>query len=84
MKLRVLLISISFPISAALLFGCTLATKKKTGISPPVTEAVLVEGKGDAFLFDVKISARGKKNSVRLDVYRSGDSIALFARGYLG
>jgi hypothetical protein len=84
MKLRILLISISFPVSAALLFGCTLATKKRPGISPPMTEAVFVEGKGDAFLFDVKIHTEGKKNSVRLDVYRSGDTVALFARGYLG
>lgn len=44
----------------------------------------LPAGKGDAYLFDIKIFQKGKKNSVRLDLYRSGDSLALFARGYLG
>ncbi|MFH2035862.1 MAG: hypothetical protein ABIJ45_05610 [Candidatus Zixiibacteriota bacterium] len=48
------------------------------------TATELTEGKGDAYLFDCKIFREGKKNSFRLDVYRSGDTLSLFARGYLG
>ncbi|MCP4705050.1 MAG: hypothetical protein GY865_10600 [candidate division Zixibacteria bacterium] len=40
--------------------------------------------KGDAFLFDMKIFNKKKKTSVRLDIYRKGDSLGVFARGYLG
>jgi hypothetical protein len=37
-----------------------------------------------AYLFDIKITRQGKKNSARLDLYQSGDTISFFARGYLG
>lgn len=67
------------------LSGCTLANRKKGGEKCIEAETMTwEEGKGDAYLFDVKIYREGKKNSVRLDVYRSGDIISLFARGYLG
>lgn len=66
------------------LTGCTMASRKRAQKEIVEVEAVFDEGKGDAFLFDVKIYREGKKNSVRLDVYRSGDSLSLFARGYLG
>jgi hypothetical protein len=42
------------------------------------------EQRGTAFLFDVKVNRNGKKNSVRLDIYQRGDSLSVFARGYLG
>jgi len=65
--------------------GCSLANRKRGG-TVKVDEEVpsWKEGKGDAYLFDVKIYREGKKNSVRLDVYRLGDTISIFARGYLG
>jgi len=64
--------------------GCNLASRKPSVQSPVESEFNYTEGKGDAFLYDVKIYREGKKNSVRLDVYRKNDSLALFARGYLG
>ncbi len=70
--------------SALLNFGCTLASRKRAKSTPELITTELPGGKGDAYLFDVKIFQKGKKNSIRLDIYRSGDSLALFARGYLG
>ena len=64
--------------------GCNLASRKSPALSPLESEFNYSEGKGDAFLYDVKIYREGKKNSVRLDIYRKNDSLALFARGYLG
>jgi hypothetical protein len=77
-------IGVSILAVALTVSGCTLATRKKVRSSPVDAEMVLLEGKGDAYLFDVNMRRHGKKNSVRLDVYRSGDSLSLFARGYLG
>ncbi|UCD94988.1 MAG: hypothetical protein JSU69_02745 [Candidatus Zixiibacteriota bacterium] len=77
-------IGISLLALALTVSGCTLASRTKIRERPAETEAVLTEGKGDAYLFDVKIRRNEKKNSVRLDVYRSGDSLSLYARGYLG
>ena len=77
-------VGISLLAVALAVSGCTLASKEKIRERPVEAEAVFEEGKGDAFLFDVKIRRNGKKNSVRLDVYRSGDSLSLYARGYLG
>lgn len=84
MKLRVHFTGVLLLAAASTLVGCTLASRKKTQGGMSDAEAKVEEGKGDAFLFDVKIYRNGKKNSVRLDVYRTGDSLSLFARGYLG
>jgi len=73
------------PIFTIIVSGCTLAHRKRA--DQEIIEAetqTWQKGKGDAYLFDVKIYREGKKNSVRLDVYRSDDKISLFARGYLG
>jgi hypothetical protein len=67
-----------------LISGCNLARRSKKFEAPQSKEFALPPGKGDAFLYDLKIYHHGKKNSVRLDVYRTDDSIAIFARGYLG
>ncbi|MEW5922559.1 MAG: hypothetical protein AB1746_01085 [Candidatus Zixiibacteriota bacterium] len=67
-----------------LLSGCQLASRKMAEPSIIESEMHYAEGKGDAFLYDVKIFRDGKKNSVRLDIYRVEDRLALFARGYLG
>jgi len=66
------------------LTSCRLANRNRSVSGPIQAEEKLAEGKGDAYLFDMKITRNGKKNSVRLDVYRTADSIAFFARGYLG
>lgn len=67
-----------------LLTGCSLANRQKSGGQPIETELNLPAGKGDAFLYDARIYRDGRKNSVRLDVYRYADSLSVFARGYLG
>jgi len=69
--------------------GCTLANRSKWKNRQITAEqktevSVLSNGKGDAYLFDLKIYNNGKKNSVRLDLYRKEDSLAIYARGYLG
>jgi hypothetical protein len=69
---------------AVLITGCNLARRSRKFEAPQSKEFTLPQGKGDAFLYDLKIYHHGKKNSVRLDVYRTDDSIAIFARGYLG
>ncbi len=70
---------------AFIVSGCTLADRRNAGKVIADEEAPQWEpGKGDAYLFDVKIYREGRKNSVRLDVYRLGDTISIFARGYLG
>lgn len=72
-------------LTALALTGCTLANRKITGGKIIENETLSWDkGKGDAYLFDVKIYRGGRKNSVRLDVYLSDDKISLFARGYLG
>jgi len=48
------------------------------------TVTKLTEGKGDAYQFDCKMYRKGKKNTVRLEIFRSGDMLSIFARGYLG
>jgi hypothetical protein len=76
---------ISILILAIIVWGCALADRRNAGKVIAEEEAPKWEpGKGDAYLFDVKIYREGKKNSVRLDVYRTGDTISIFARGYLG
>jgi len=74
---------------ASLIIGCTLAnrSKWKTGHIAPEQSAVngvLSGERGDAFLYDLKITNQGRKNSVRLDLYRKTDSLGIYARGYLG
>lgn len=71
--------------SALLMFLACSPASRKRGVSPEINIAQdLPEGKGDAYLYDLKIYREGKKNSVRLDVYRNRDSLSFFARGYLG
>ncbi len=63
--------------------GCSLASRSRRSETAP-RYAEMTVGKGDAYLYDLKINRDGRKNSVRLDVYYNGDSLAVFARGYLG
>ena len=68
--------------SALIMFLACSPASRKGGVSPEITIAQdLPEGKGDAYLYDLKIYREGKKNSVRLDVYRNRDSLSFFARG---
>jgi len=65
--------------------GCTVADRSK--IRSGREEGTLAKfeaGRGDAYLFDVKIYREGKKKSTRLDVYRTEDSMSFYARAYLG
>ena len=66
--------------------GCGGLANRNKRISreEPVLADEFAPGQGDAILFDVKIWRKGDKNSLRLEVYHAGDSLALFARGYLG
>lgn len=72
-----------------LMLGCAVANRGKWKTEKIASEQkserqALTEGRGDAYLFDLKIYNKGRKNSVRLDLYRNEDSLALYARGYLG
>jgi hypothetical protein len=69
---------------AVLFNGCALADRKKVRVKTLELETGYKKGRGDAYLFDIKINRDGKKNSVRLEVFHSGDSLGIFARGYLG
>ena len=85
MKTRDIFAGIIPVFMAAFLIGCSLAHRPAGKEIPPAGGDVEYEpGKGDAYLFDAKIIREGKKNSVRLEVYHSRDSLAVFARGYLG
>jgi len=80
-------ISLFFIITLAGIFGlsgCTLADRPTAEERHPRVKVGVMPGKGDAFLYDIMAERNGKKNSARLDVYRQGDSLGLFARGYLG
>ena len=66
------------------LSGCTLAHRPTAEERHPRVDVGVLPGKGDAFLYDVRVERDGRKNSARLDVYRQGDSLGIFARGYLG
>lgn len=73
----------------SLTLGCTFANRskwksEKIAAEQKTERPILTEGRGDAYLFDLKIYNNGRKNSVRLDIYRKENSLALFARGYLG
>ncbi|MBN2226477.1 MAG: hypothetical protein JW763_03855 [candidate division Zixibacteria bacterium] len=69
----------------SLIVGCTTADRNKVRAgSEAGTIAEPGPGKGDAYLFDVKVFREGKKKSTRLDVYRTTDSLSFFARAYLG
>ncbi len=72
-----------FVIIFCLIFSISFA-ENKTGIKQNTEKQSTVNTKGDAFLFDMKIFNKKKKTSVRLDIYRKGDSLGVFARGYLG
>jgi len=72
-----------------LILGCTFADRgkwkrQKMAAEQKTERPVLAEGRGDAYLFDLKIYNKGRKNSVRLDIYSKKDSLAIYARGYLG
>lgn len=80
---------LSIILLASLLFGCTLANRSKWKKSRIAAEQEaesgnLSNGRGDAYLYDLKISNQGRKNSVRLDLYWKADSLGVYARGYLG
>jgi len=61
-----------------------LASRKGGGSSAPETRETLEEGKGDAYSFKVRIFRDGKKNTTNFDLYYNRDSLAMFAKGYLG
>ncbi|UCD18393.1 MAG: hypothetical protein JSV44_05655 [Candidatus Zixiibacteriota bacterium] len=78
-------ISAAILLIAAVFTGCSPADRSKVrGGKEDATAIHLEPGKGDAYLFDVKIYREGRKKSTRLDVYRTNDSISYFARAYLG
>lgn len=66
------------------LASCTPANRKRNVTAPERTSFQFSPGSGDAYLYDVKINRDGRKRSTRLDVYVKADSLALFARAYLG
>ncbi len=66
------------------LASCTPANRKRALTGREAAVSNLEPGKGDAYLFDVKVKHRGKKRSTRLDIYSTRDSISFFARAYLG
>lgn len=76
----VLLIIILF----STIIGCSPATRKKNVSAREETGVMLTPGSGDAYLFDIKINQDGRKRSSRLDVYFKPDTLAIFARAYLG
>ena len=88
-KMRKIFLFLFIAFMLSQIIGCTFANRSKWKANKIANEqqserAELSEGRGDAYLFDLKINNKGKKNSVRLDIYRKGDSLAIFARGYLG
>ncbi len=64
--------------------GCAFARKHRATRKTVTVEEISEKDTGDAYLFDLKIYRHGKKNSVRLDIYRTGGKLGFFARGYLG
>jgi len=84
MKLRFLIAAAFILAFTIIIGGCGFASRKASKEAVIESEFNYGEGRGDAFLYDVKIYRGGKKNSVRLDVYRKDDRLAVFARGYLG
>jgi hypothetical protein len=84
MRRAFLLLLIFTPFSFLFLNSCTTAIRPKPGQGESQQQKLLASGHGDAYLFDIKINRGGKKNSARLDIYRSGDTLSFFARGYLG
>ncbi len=64
--------------------GCSPAHRKIKVSAPEQSAFVLNPGAGDAYLFDVKINDHGRKRSTRLDIYVKPDTLAMFARVYLG
>ncbi|MEW6014749.1 MAG: hypothetical protein AB1690_05465 [Candidatus Zixiibacteriota bacterium] len=71
-------------ISAIFPAGCTLANRNRVRIKTAEQTAPKEKLRGDAYLLDVKINREGKKSSFRLDLYQSEETLAWFARGYLG
>jgi len=67
-----------------ILAGCGLANRKEGRSTTPEMRETLEEGKGDAYSFKVRIFREGKKNTVNFDLYYNRDSLAMFAKGYLG
>ncbi len=67
-----------------ILSGCSLAHRSHRVVKEEIPQTEVQAGKGNAYLFDVKIWRQGRKNSVRLDLYQLGDTLSFFARGYLG
>lgn len=84
MKSKYIAVSIIVLLFVLNISGCTPANRKRGWKKTTAETAKYEPGRGDAFLFDVKIYRDKRKNSVRLDVYRAGDTLAVFARGYLG
>lgn len=66
------------------LMGCSPAQRKRNISTPEESSFIHETGRGDAYLYDVKINRDGRKRSTRLDVYIKPDTLALFARAYLG
>ena len=66
------------------IIGCSPANRKKSVSIREESVLSLAPGSGDAYLFDVKINQDGRKRSTRLDVYYRPDTLAIFARAYLG
>jgi hypothetical protein len=75
-----------FFIAIALIFicGCALARRPHPKIEGETPSIKSTDSRGDAYLYDLTIVRKGKKNSLRLDLYHFGDTLSFFARGYLG
>ncbi|MCX6826724.1 MAG: hypothetical protein NTV06_05585 [candidate division Zixibacteria bacterium] len=69
-------------IAVAFISGCTSMHRNLT--TEPEHDQKISPKRGDAYLFDITVDRNGRKNSARLDIYQSGDSLSFFARGYLG
>ncbi len=81
-KFSFFLLSLAF--ANILMSGCTLANRNSGKSIAPETRESLSQGKGDAYSFKVRIFRDGKKNSANFDIYYNRDSLAFFAKGYLG
>lgn len=85
MRSQVRLVLIALTVIAAILpAGCTLANRNRVKVKTAEEPSQREKLRGDAYLFDVKINRDSKKNSFRLDLYQSRETLAWFARGYLG
>lgn len=72
-------------LAVILISGCSFADRGKSHASVSETKREnLQQGQGDAYSFKVRIFREGKKNTIHFDLFYNRDSLAMFAKGYLG